>query len=782
MDYDLLVNEAFKQYQSLLALSRSPLAATDLVTPALVRDEVTPTAEERGRGLRLVLQWAVTQLAPAAPRYPLGASRPLDDPTWRDPRWWRYNILRHRYLEPLHPDDFVEGGRFTETLLALTGIPSPDVFFGERNRGVHMVAALLARQQRQHESDDEIRRLAIADACRPLAAQPVARTLLTIAALFDDVFSRDLLLSLAVGEGMSTAPNALAWLVERRYLLAGDEGEQLWLAPALRAHFRAEQPAVDLRRRHVRLAENLARRGAQLAAALHYQAAEHWGAAADLILQVATQPGGEWTPVQLRSLLAAFPAGQPDAPRRRRLHALRVDTYAALGEIDAAIAGARAGLADAPATGEQAELQRRLGKLYEKRNPLHALTYYGQAESLLAPDDPALPVLLKDRGWLHILQRDWVQAEADLTRGLALVRGEQTTLRADLLDALASLHRNRREFPAAIACAQEALALREASGDLLVVAKSLGNLGLLYTGAGAYTEAVAAHREAMATYRRLGHQEMMATAWLNIGMAQHLAGDRTAALAAYQACLAQSREINLPLAEVKALYNLAEANAELGHFVEAAACWQQGMDAARRHRLDDQVRYFLELATTHPQLNGNTTAAAPAATLPATPLPMPVAAVLSPGAARIMALAQQHGALTPRLLMEALGISKPTATRRLRELTDAGLLAAHGKGRATCYAAVAGATTGEMALNAELATLAAELAGEYGMTALCVVRIAADAVDLAVHFQQLPDLAAFFRLERRLAAGLGRPVHLKPDTELDEEARRGLLLVWAAGG
>jgi DNA-binding transcriptional ArsR family regulator len=730
MNYDLLVNEAFKQYQSVLALSRSPLAASDLVTPALVLDDVTPTAEERGRGLRIVLQWAVAQLAPAAPPHPLGASRPLDDPTWRDPRWWRYNILRHRYLEPLHPDDFVEGGRFTETLLALTGIPSPDVFFGERNRGVRMVAELLARQEAGRSADDELRRLAVAAACQPLAAQPAAHKLLTIAALFDDVFPRDLLLALAASEGISAAPTALAWLVEQRYLLAGDAGAQLWLGPALRAHFRAEQPAADLRRRHVRVAEDLARRGELLAAAHHYQAAEHWAAAADLILQIAAQPGGEWTPAQLRPLLAAFPASQPDAARRRRLHLLRADTHAALGEIDAAIDAARAGLAHAPTAGERVEFQRRLGKFYEKRNPLHALAYYGQAEAALAPDDPALPMLLKDRGWLHILQRDWGQAEADLTHGLALVRSDQPTLRADLLDALASLRRNQREFAVAIVCAQEALALREATGDLLAVAKSLGNLGLHYTAAGAYDDAVAAHREAMVTYRRLGHQEMVATAWLNI---------------------------------------------------VAAPCWQQGMEAARRHRFDDQVRYFVELATLYPQLNASTTAAA-ATDLPAAAMPMPAASALSPTAARMVALAQQHGALTPRLLMQALGISKPTATRRLRDLTNAGLLAAHGKGRATCYAAVAGATTGEMALNAELATLAAELVGEYGMTALYVVRIAADAVDLAVHFQQLPDLAAFFRLERRLAAGLGGPVHLKPDTELDEEARRGLLLVWVAGG
>jgi hypothetical protein len=98
-----LVNTALRNYQSTLALSRSELANSPLVTPTLVKDEASPTAEERGHGLRLLLQWAVNQLMPGAVAYPLGQYRPLDDPTWRDPRWWRYNILRHRYLEPLHP-------------------------------------------------------------------------------------------------------------------------------------------------------------------------------------------------------------------------------------------------------------------------------------------------------------------------------------------------------------------------------------------------------------------------------------------------------------------------------------------------------------------------------------------------------------------------------------------------------------------------------------------------------------------------------------------------------
>src|SRR5687768_13458905 len=84
-----LVNEALRNYQSTLALSRSELANSPLVTPTLVKDDRSPTAEERGYGLRLVIQWAVNSLAPAPIPFPLGQYRPLDDPTWHDPRWWR---------------------------------------------------------------------------------------------------------------------------------------------------------------------------------------------------------------------------------------------------------------------------------------------------------------------------------------------------------------------------------------------------------------------------------------------------------------------------------------------------------------------------------------------------------------------------------------------------------------------------------------------------------------------------------------------------------------------
>ncbi|MEZ4682776.1 MAG: hypothetical protein R2932_52070 [Caldilineaceae bacterium] len=94
-------------------MARSPLAGnSSLVQPLLVLDDVSPTADEQADATPLA---AMGGGAVGAGRNACPRSRPYDDPTWRDPHWWRYNILRHRYLEPLHPMSLLMVA-FTETL------------------------------------------------------------------------------------------------------------------------------------------------------------------------------------------------------------------------------------------------------------------------------------------------------------------------------------------------------------------------------------------------------------------------------------------------------------------------------------------------------------------------------------------------------------------------------------------------------------------------------------------------------------------------------------------
>ena len=222
---------------------------------------------------------------PCPRTFPFDVFRPWDDPTWREPRWWRYNILRHRYLEPLHPDDFVAGGRFIDTLLNLTGISSADALFDERNRALRDVATVLQRQLTERSADMALQQLAVTAVCRPLTGEPHALALLGVASVFEGVFATDWLTALAATESIDASRAELAVLLTRRLLLAGDEGSSLWLAAPLRVHLAQQQPGHRQAQRHRWVAQRYAAAGDLLAAARHWQAAQDWTPAADALLQ-----------------------------------------------------------------------------------------------------------------------------------------------------------------------------------------------------------------------------------------------------------------------------------------------------------------------------------------------------------------------------------------------------------------------------------------------------------------------------------------------------------------
>jgi tetratricopeptide (TPR) repeat protein len=772
------VNAALKQFNSVLALARSPLAETHLVTPLLVLDDVSPTAGERGQALRLVLQWAVEQLAPGPVAYPLGEYRPLDDPTWRDPLWWRYNILRHRYLEPLHPDEFIEGGRATETLLALTGIPSPDTFFDERNRAIREVAQWLRQQLATRQADDALRELALAEAYRPLLAQPAAGALLDIAATFPEVFPRGLLLQLAAVERIQEAEAALDYLTQQRFLQVGEEAQNLWLAPVLRRFLYARQPRSALPGRHRRAAAYYSAEAEPLTAARHLIWGQRWQDAAALLLESAEDLVDELQAGDLIQVLEEIRPGSLAPDQQRAVQVLLGDLYRAVGRQADALAACRAALKVTDAPEQQARIYRRMGKLYEQHNQLHALGYYEQAAARFRAGDPEYVELLKDRAWLYILRKQWDEAEADLRQALALVPTEERDLRADIDDALASLYRNQRRYEQAIAYARAALVLRDETGDLLRVAKSFNNLGLIYNDMGDYAHAIAAYQEAIATYTKLGNQELVAVALLNVGLAHHLDGRLPAAVQAYRECLTLCQSAGAPLAEVRAHSNLAEALAELGQIAAARGHWETGLDLSLRAGFDDEVAYFRQLHDQTPALQAGAAPYAQADTRHA-PSQGPPPDALAPADQALVDLARREGKLTPRRVMDALSISKATATRRLSELAAQGHLRRFGEGRGTYYATaaedaapappdgIARRTPDRDALDlrGRLYQHSARIQSIPGLSALGIVEADGPA-RLAARFSAAPDLMAFFRLESELSRLLGQPIDLLPDTAL----------------
>lgn len=791
------VSDALKQYHSVLLLARSPLADSQLVVPALVRDDLSPTAQERGRALRLVLRWAVRQLEPTPARHGLGEPRPLDDPTWQDPAWWRYNILRHRYLEPLHPDEFVDGGRYTETLLALTGIPSRDLYYEERSRAVREVVQWLRTQTAGGDASQILRQLALEEVYDALRDDEAAVRLLTAAATFNDVIPQALLTSLTRSEGLREPMTVINRLVAARYLLAGDE-DTLWLSPVLR-RFLYQRDEPDRRRlRHARIGDFYRSQGDTLRAVYHLQQARRDSAAATLLLEDAEDLLYEADGDELTAAVGRFDQNAITPSQWYQLQCLLGDLRRLMGEQAHALDAYRRALQAATTGQEQARAYRRLGKLYEQRSQRQALHYYGEAAARFAqtPRDPEFVEMLKDRAWVQIERGDFAAAHSDLAQAQTLAPETAPAIQANIHDALASLYYYENDCDTALRHMRAALSLREESGDLLGVAKSQNNLGLLFSAVDDHAGAVAVYKEALATYQRLGNRELAAATLLNLGMAHHLMEERDHAITYYREALELCRAQNWHVTAARAHSNLAEVYAETGRIGRARDEWQHGIELARDAGLDEEVAYFVQLLEQFPALRHDAPAAEnPSAHGTSAGETGTVTGTVAGGnevqdfeAEQAIRLARVHGRVTTRSFMDAAGVSKATATRKLSALADAAVLVKVGQGRATHYvlpsADRADAAAAPRDARAVLANQRILLEHYYGITALGLLAHVDDELVVVARFAELPELLAFFALEERLAQTVGRPLRLRPEAALTGEANAHVLAqvdwIWSA--
>ena len=773
----LQVGEAFKNCASVLALSRSPLAHGPVVTAGLVLDDLSPTLDERGQALRLALQWAVEQLAPEPASVPFGEERAFDDPAWRDPHWWRYNILRHRYMEPLTPDQFVEGGRFTESLLALTGMPSVDVYYDERTRAMRDAALWLQRHMHEGLGSERIQGLALAAVYTPLRDNRPAETLLGMATIFSGVFPSAWLLALAQEEGLSRSAAALDFLVARRCLHVGDSATSAWMSSELRQYVQQRQLAEVQVRRHQFVARLALQASQPLSAARHALGAGNSQLVARILLALDDDERAE-NGTEVTQVARAIQRDDLSPSQWRELSLMLAELYHRAGQTDEALASCREALKTASGLAEQAHIYRRLGKLYEEQNQQQSFTYYQMALDRLTASDPELGIVYKDRGWLRILRREWKEGESDLVQALEVLPIDDHQVRADVLDAFSSVRRGQTNYAEALEFARAALALREQSGDLMRVGKSFNSLGILYRMMGDYPNAIHAYREARSIFEKLDNQGLVATALLNIGTAHHFSEELDEAESFYRQCLTLADEVGLPLTEVRARSNLCEALMDQGREAEARRNWRAGYALSMQSGFDDEIAYLNELCIRYPALQSEL------ATMPSdaasgaaweggsafvvgqwNPLSssMPVSQIDEIETTAID-IAQRSGRVNAATLMEVGHVSKATATRKLARMVEAGLLFKNGHGRGTFYTRahsvpavqIAGDLTGlQMRLDAVLP----RFTQKYGLERLEAKTLAhsmAASGEISVRydvrpvFRRLPDLQSFFDLERSL--------------------------------
>ncbi len=311
-----LVAAAYRNFDSLLELARSPLSLGGLIAPALVLDESSPTPDDRGRALRVLLRWAVNRMAPGMPRFPLGHERSFIDPTWHEPLWWRYNLLRHTYIEPLHPD-LLEGITLDDKLLELTGIDCEERLIEERSRAVHEAALLIQEHllpgRAAQQTDDELRRNAIEDYLQE-APQP-ARSLLDVAATFRWVFRRSLLVEIANNEQIPDIDTSINYLIGQRMLVVGDQGASLYVPPLIQSYLSVRQTGYGLSRRHLRAARFYKERGHPLRAAWHLRIGGQANEAVDLLAENARELVSEGQLEEAQDVLEGF-IGRQLTPER----------------------------------------------------------------------------------------------------------------------------------------------------------------------------------------------------------------------------------------------------------------------------------------------------------------------------------------------------------------------------------------------------------------------------------------------------------------------------------
>ncbi len=770
--------DAFKSSASLLALSRSPLARSPLAEPALVLDDLTPTLDERGQALRHALQWLVEQLAPEPAAYPFGIARPADDPTWREPRWWRYSILRHRWLEPFAPEPRSTAERRSplDALLSVTGIPSTETYLDERDRALREAAGWAQRQFTDGAGTERIRALALHAVYTPLtdAALAPALALLGLASVFSGPFAREELMALAVEEGLRYPDRALDLLLARRCLLAGEGGAALWMAAPLRAYVASRQLPEAQRRRSLQAARMALAADRALDAAALLVEAEMPTQAAHVLLAVDPTQRID-ARAQVQQLAERIQQASLPVPLAQELALLLADLYEDAGFPDQAIAVCLGALHGTPDRLLQARIYRRLGTLYGSGNIRQAFASFARAIERLDAGDPELAALLKARGTLAAHCSEWSTAEADLDRALELLPADALGERADVHDALSSLRRGLEQYPHAVRHAQAALRLREEAGDLMRVGRTYNTLGILYRLMGEYGSAIEAYRAAHALFERVGNQALAATALLNIGTAHHFAEQLAEAEVCYRKCLTQADEMGLPPMEVRARANLCEALMDQDRASEALLNWRAGYALAAREGLEDEVAYFAELCARYPSLASELSAAESAMLNPQAALPETLPyATIEPGAPvptldsdeqTALDVALRSGRVNAAALMDAAQVSKATATRKLTRLAESGLLVKHGQGRSTYYTRAhkvpALLLAGDLAgLQSRLDAVLPRFAASHALDRLEARRVVQAAspggdaelgYEVRALFRRTPDLDGFFELERALS-------------------------------
>jgi len=166
--------------------------------------------------------------------------------------------------------------------------------------------------------------------------------------------------------------------------------------------------------------------------------------------------------------------------------------------------------------------------------------------------------------------------------------------RAVALNDLGMARARLGDYPGAVACLEESLALFGRLGDRLGQAMSLAGLSLSELWRGRYAEAIDSQRQALAIFRELGDRLDQAVSLSNLAAVHGRLGQHADATECLHESFAIARELGDRLGEATVLTNLGSVARELGRYEEAVvrlrealAIFREFGHRGRAHSLHD---------------------------------------------------------------------------------------------------------------------------------------------------------------------------------------------------
>ena len=643
------VKDLLRHFLSPHQLMESPFLQTELIWQAGIWGEYAREMD-RVRTLQAVLRWTVAQLAPHHCDYAIGAYRPPDDPTWCNPAWWSYNLLRHKYLEPVPPDEFFEGSGRRETLCALTGIPSRSVYYSELNRAVQTIARILRNELTDPQASRTIQRQLLSGMLETLKKKPASLSILGVAATFTKAFPRRLLQEMVESERIPAFFPSLDILTAERFLVELDGASHLIVPPAIRECLLPMQNPKRLKQRCVTASEDAGKNG-QIPDQIQYLQETDFQQEA---LKLLTENWGTLSSrCHFQALLDIINGFNrhfltPEQWLRVQLtkgsHLIRFGYFETAREIFKQIRNQ-----------SQSPDLKRLALIFlahacSSIDPDAAERYYRLGEMQLGESLECAQFLYSSRGRFHLDRNELDLAEKYLHEAMHAPSHPQIQFKSVLLFALTDLYMVKADFPQALQFAGELIDYAEAEGDDHLYALSLGTTGKIYLAMQDYAAAMRYFQKSEVLHRRRFNMK------------------ETSRILQYQGTIYEST---------------GQLNAAV-QVLEESLTMQEHLEGQNQVRvsLHQQLAELYRRIKSPEQASRHLTASVSLETLPE----MEHWLKNSSACQTALEMLRQNQVISAGELARAAQIGPTTSCKVLAGLTTAGRVVRYGKGRATRYA------------------------------------------------------------------------------------------------